>query len=514
MINDEVNVNQDDIGYNNVLEEQQNEVVINDVSEVPDITINDLISSIGTVTSEAEKTMAQEDPELARDAVVAKTVINNKAIADENGNATETISKMLPRDNSGINNFGDSNSIPGLDKPLDFKDQQSIIEECFPCLDRPEISSGFKSAVSQIFSMYFQMFDMIASLPKLVSAISAPANAYSFVCSLLNAFRAICIPDLERMLTLIEYYLSRLFLYQLRKFTFILDINMDIVFIPFYAGLMKLITVVIDEILKPVQCIIYSFDTQAKKIPGAYEEIQKLKGSNKFDNPFAALTYISEKLQEALNDATMNLYTAIHDWQAYMCKIGLQIKQVLYLIEQIDEFLQMYSVIKALINIKQTSERCDDPNAPNKYATSILKDVFNVEVNDNGDIYEKPPIILDNKEDEILDDIITTFDKVHKEDTTVRMPSGNIVSYTHIKNMITNMYNNNDNITQGIANIGSTVTLSYNESIKNIDTLNEFKQKYNVNNLYTGNVNNNDSLDYNIQNGYVIIGNVSANCRE
>jgi len=464
--NDSINYNLDESQID--LSSQDNYIEpsfdIETLDDVPDTVLNDMVSSIGTITNAAENEMAQSDPVMAKDAVVAKTAVNQKHISDQLHNTSQKMNTLAHSSGSSTQPSNEEESDVNF-KSRTIEEQHKLIDECFPCLDRPEIAGGFKSAVTEMFKMFYQLFDMFTNLPKLIDLLYPPANGYSTVCAILNALRATCVPDLRRILILIQWYLGRLFLGKIKKFSFVIDINLDLIFIPFYAALQVLISSVLDAILTPIYCVINSLKTQ----------LSKIFLDSTFDNEIQQLQYVANKIEEPANEALRLLTMARHDWNVYMCKIGLGIKNILAVLADINEFLYIYEIIQTLIKLKSLSSKCDSKSGAVK---SVYENIYNAEIKDNGDIVVNNPIQIDDNEENIINDLVDTFHQIH-DGTKITDANGQVVTYGDIKKEIEKIHSHPDsNVAQINSQYGSTVTKSYKQSINDVDNIKSLIDKF------------------------------------
>lgn len=194
-------------------------------------------------------------------------------------------------------------------KGKDSDSQQSILDECIPCLDRTldalelspidDLLDEFENDILNRWNTLQNIWDMLNS-----------DDIYDDFCELMDFFSFQCLPDLVAILSLLFWLWKSLLT------SFQIDINgalwslIGLMLGPMLTGLEAVIQQYVDMIMAPIDCIISSLLFQMSKIPQFEKDIDLLK-QRQFEQKQFEDRALSGTVGGSIDQATVNINASI-----------------------------------------------------------------------------------------------------------------------------------------------------------------------------------------------------------
>jgi hypothetical protein len=180
--------------------------------------------------------------------------------------------ELLTSFNSGATTEGQQNTVlPGefsqvASKSVDINNWQEWLQDCIPCDLRVELRAEL------LLKLDDQLLDLLEQLRaqylKELSFILNLLNAtdvYSDVCPLLFAMRDICIPDLQRIISLLASIIYRMTVRELTQIDLI-KLLVAPIFQPLFSGLVGILNQYKVLITDPLNCVVSNLNAQLGKL--------------------------------------------------------------------------------------------------------------------------------------------------------------------------------------------------------------------------------------------------------
>lgn len=221
-------------------------------------------------------------------------------------------SQVLTAFSSGATAQGaDTPSIPSdisnlAAKAVDIKNWQEWLKSCIPCdlriQFRAEIPNGIDDELLQALEAMLEQF--LKELEFILNLLNA-TDVYGDVCPLLFALQDTCIPDLQRIISLLASILYRMSVRELNS-TDLLKLLLIPIFQPIFVNLVGLLNQYKLLITDPLQCVEANLKAQLEKLKIGSEFDQTL--ANNLTSKANALGLVSgvaqtNQLRQQLNDA-------------------------------------------------------------------------------------------------------------------------------------------------------------------------------------------------------------------
>ena len=295
-------------------------------------------------------------------------------------------------------------SIPGTNSNTsvtDPKDWRDWIESCIPCelrLDlRIDLLNSLDDALLDILEQIINNY--LKELAFILNLLNA-TDVYADVCPILFALRDVCIPDLQRILSLLAGILYRMTVRELTNID-LLKLLVLPLFQPIFNGLLTLLNQYKVLVTDPLQCVVANLDAQLNKIKMSStlneslvnelvtkadqlkllesdSDKEEMRASlNKARQPFESLDQGIESMQSAMGASVYHLrrltMVGIFEVESLLAELKRELANFLGIDENetIDMLLNQYekllifrliSFIAALIKAKAIGFNCNFDN--------------------------------------------------------------------------------------------------------------------------------------------------------
>jgi hypothetical protein len=320
----------------------------------------------------------------------------------------------------------------------------------------------------KLLEMLEQMVKQYLSILSFIVNLLNSNDIYADVCPLLFAMQDICIPDLQRILSLLAGILYRMQVKELESID-LLKLLILPIFQPIFAGLLGTLGQYKLLVTDPLNCVVASIDTQLEKIQTgsafnllsstALNQAKSLKlvdssnidaarsAINNVRQPFATLDEASRSMQAGLGTAVVELRRFVSlgvfevdsllealksEFEAFL---GLNDRDTIdFLLNQLQKLLifRLIAFITSLVKALISGFNCDfsNPEAADETVDRFLNDFLGpnsaiVVRNDAGDIQL---IINPDLTQPIKDGILTgaVDTRFPTQSPTVIAPTGNV----------------------------------------------------------------------------------------
>jgi hypothetical protein len=285
------------------------------------------------------------------------------------------------------------------------------IERCIPCNLRLKFKADLVNSLSDTLLRTLQ--DMLNNYLKelaFILNILNSADVYQDACLMLMALNDICIPDIQRMISLLSALLYRHTAKSIMEGVDIMKLLILPIFQPIFTNLAQLFGQYRGLITDPLQCVIANLGFQLKKIKtGGFltdpqinsienrtDELQKITGINGVSS--TAIDFNSEQIKKALKNAQsignsyddgidaiqnslgtavfhlrrlvmtgiVEVETILADLEAELIKFlgGTRKESINFLLQQYDRLLiiRMLSFLSAVVQAMAGGFSCNIPN--------------------------------------------------------------------------------------------------------------------------------------------------------
>lgn len=153
-----------------------------------------------------------------------------------------------------------------VEKSVDISRFQDFLDACIPCDFRVDLRAEFSSSLDEdLLQTLTQMGDGYLKQLAFVVNLLNSKDVYADVCPMLFAFQDICIPDLQRMISLLSGILYRISVKELAGVDLIKLLVLPI-FQPIFSGLVGLLLHYKLLIVNPLECVNANLSFQLEKI--------------------------------------------------------------------------------------------------------------------------------------------------------------------------------------------------------------------------------------------------------
>ena len=176
-------------------------------------------------------------------------------------------------------------------KDDDFGDAlKNIYEGCVPCDSRLDIQGLFRPSIDFIAMLENDVSLKIKFLTDLDGLLS-DVNAYGDICRLLGLLNFMCIPDLQRMISVLMGLLMKSNLSLDGQFQLVASLIVPI-FTPLVSGLTNLLSQYEALVLDPIACVIISIQNEIGNLAidvGPFDNTEVIGGvTEQLDDPLVA----------------------------------------------------------------------------------------------------------------------------------------------------------------------------------------------------------------------------------
>jgi hypothetical protein len=414
-------------------------------------------------------------------AIIGSTLPKIAAISSTSTAAAQGLQSMIspPIPKEVLGSFGASvDGSIGIDIPssvnlgnqtVDISNWKQWLASCIPCSARIDFRIELQLKMDlKLLEMLEQMVKQYLSILSFIVNLLNSNDIYADVCPLLFAMQDICIPDLQRILSLLAGILYRMQVKELESID-LLKLLILPIFQPIFAGLLGTLGQYKLLVTDPLNCVVASIDTQLEKIQTgsafnllsstALNQAKSLKlvdssnidaarsAINNVRQPFATLDEASRSMQAGLGTAVVELRRFVSlgvfevdsllealksEFEAFL---GLNDRDTIdFLLNQLQKLLifRLIAFITSLVKALISGFNCDfsNPEAADETVDRFLNDFLGpnsaiVVRNDAGDIQL---IINPDLTQPIKDGILTgaVDTRFPTQSPTVIAPTGNV----------------------------------------------------------------------------------------
>jgi hypothetical protein len=153
-----------------------------------------------------------------------------------------------------------------VDQALGVANWQEYLEQCIPCSQRVILRAGLVDLLSDtLLATLEQMINnFLKELAFVMNLLNAP-DVYQDACLLLKALNEVCIPDLQRMLSLFAALLYKMTAEELAQFD-LMKLIVTPIFQPIFIGIATLFGQFKGLICDPLECVVTQLDLQIEKL--------------------------------------------------------------------------------------------------------------------------------------------------------------------------------------------------------------------------------------------------------
>lgn len=170
---------------------------------------------------------------------------------------------------------------------------KTLLADCIPCDGR--ITAGFEVDIAGNLKDQIEL-DIINRINYLKNALSfsASKDIYSDICSLVNSFNFMCVPDLARILSLLTFLLGRYSL-KIGDMSSVLMGLVQAIFQPVLVDLQGIFDQYAQLVMRVIDCVIDSMNEQVTKLQVYPKTTQTLEDSwEKFKEDWSSLGISSQ----------------------------------------------------------------------------------------------------------------------------------------------------------------------------------------------------------------------------
>lgn len=155
--------------------------------------------------------------------------------------------------------------IPQVNNLVDVNAWKDWLEKCIPCSARLEFRTDLVDGLDDDFiDMLFQMANLfLKELSFLINLLNA-SDVYADICPILFAMQDICIPDLQRILSLLASIVYRMSVRDMQSLDLMKLLIMPI-FQPIFSGLVGMLNQYKLLVTNPLTCVVGNINTQIGK---------------------------------------------------------------------------------------------------------------------------------------------------------------------------------------------------------------------------------------------------------
>lgn len=201
--------------------------------------------------------------------------INSNAISSAN-HLQNLVNPPIPQEILGAFNTGaSSGEEPSVDIPggfsqvasrvVDIKNWQQWLAGCIPCALRVEFRAELLGKLDdQLIAILEDMVNQYLKQMSFILNLLNATDVYADVCPLLFAMRDICVPDLQRILSLLASILYRISVRELTGLDLMKLLIMPI-FQPIFSGLIGILNQYKILVTDPLNCVVANLNAQLSK---------------------------------------------------------------------------------------------------------------------------------------------------------------------------------------------------------------------------------------------------------
>lgn len=206
-----------------------------------------------------------------------------------------------------------------VDQALGVANWQEYLEKCIPCNSRVILRAGLVDLLSDTLLATLEQLinNFLKELAFVMNLLNAP-DVYQDACLLLKAMNDVCIPDLQRMLSLFAALLYQMTAEELASFD-LMKLIVTPIFQPIFIGIATLFGQFKGLICDPLECVVTQLDLQIEKLKaGSFLNSPALRdveeGAVGADILVQNLTFGEGDSAQEVNEAFDAARTATGDW--------------------------------------------------------------------------------------------------------------------------------------------------------------------------------------------------------
>jgi hypothetical protein len=153
-----------------------------------------------------------------------------------------------------------------IDQALGVQNWREYIEKCIPCRQRVLLRAGLVDLIDTtlLSTMETMINNFLKELAFVVNMLNAP-DVYQDACLLIRALNDVCVPDLQRILSLFSMLLYRLTAEELASFD-LMKLIVTPIFQPIFIGIATLFGQFRGLVADPLECVVNQLDLQIEKL--------------------------------------------------------------------------------------------------------------------------------------------------------------------------------------------------------------------------------------------------------